>query len=520
METLNWSWASPTQYEAFTAPEHWKVLLVGGQGSGKTTVWCRKIIRYLLTYPRSRFLIIRKTYRHLKSTVMVTWYEELPRQYLAKRNDQDGTCQLTNGSEVKFLHLDQESSAGALLSLEINGVFINEAVEVSESHVNMALRRVGRWTKALVPGATTDWRFTSREGIPIPPPMVLFDSNPDDGDDQHWMVKRFYDESPYRHDKRHPEIGTDGLPSGRLMSYAELGYVKFEMPSFENRFLPIENLQGIYAAGDIERFVFGKRGRRRGQIHVIHPDSLVAGSPGILDMIRSRCRLSRVLDHGVTAPTCCLWAGTDSSGNVYIYREYYQPDKLISYHRDAIQIMSDREHYHENLADPSIFAKTMRRGADNRCTWSVADEYLDRGMYKAQTAIAWSKANNDEFSTRNRINEYLRFDEAHINPFTNQRGSPRLFFITQSPEYPDGCVHAHRETGAQRLVLLPDETFSQERDEEISDHAYDCTRYLMAARQAIKPAKPGYPKGSIGWDIQQQIVEQAKRDRQEPTYGL
>ena len=238
-------------------------------------------------------------------------------------------------------------------------------------------------------------------------------------------------------------------------------------------------------------------------------------------MIRMRCRLSRVLDHGITAPTCCGWFGHDADGNAYMYREHYVADRLISWHREAIFVRSEGEAYSENLADPSIFAKSMRRNTENRCTWSVADEYLDKGMYKPQTAIAWTKAENQEFGTRNRINEYLEFDPKHRNPFTGQLGSPHLFFIMQSmPDYPNGCVHMPLETEAQRLKQNTDGSFSDDRDEDVTDHSYDVLRYYIAARRPIRKAAPQYPRGSIGDDIRINQREFERAKAQSGEYGL
>jgi hypothetical protein len=179
--------------------------------------------------------------------------------------------------------------------------------------------------------------------------------------------------------------------------------------------------------------------------------------------------------------------------------------------------MSEGETYSENLADPSIFGHYVGKGG---IKWSVAEEYSDRRTMSANTAISWSRANNDEFGTRNRINEYLAYDANHINPFTGQRGSPRVFFLTRDDGYDNGVVHMHKQIEAQRREKLPDDTLSNDRDEKIVDHAYDVFRYYIAARMPITGKKMLFPPGSIGSDIQKRISDDLKKSRETGGYGL
>src|SRR6185503_15118451 len=114
-------------------------------------------------------------------------------------------------------------------------------------------------------------------------------------------------------------------------------------------------------------------------------------------------------------------------------------------------------------ADPSMFFKTMQKYGGR---WSFADEYSDREIhhgFSPDTALDWYPADNDEFGTRNLINEYLRpqgTGEIHkgaiprmvggievkpgeemprIHPLTGQYGYwPRIFFLMRTPEYQMG----------------------------------------------------------------------------------
>lgn len=518
VDPIRWEWCSLKQEQAFYAQRHLKLLLVGGMGSGKSVVQARRIIKYLMDYPGARFMIVRRVHKQMKQTIMRIFDEELPNSYLESRNDTEGTRKLKNGSEVYFVHLDAPGSSGALLSLDLNGVYFEEASEIDEKQFDLGLRRIARWHKVNMPEVPYDWKWRTREGKPIPEPMVLLSTNPGD-DEGHWIFRRFYDESIERREKKHKEIGADGQPTGNLVSYADMGYVKIDMPSYENRFLSAENLQGLYAAGDVDRYVEGKWGKRQGQIHKIHKDSLIPGTMEMVNTIRMRCKLARVFDHGSTGVTCVGWFGIDSDGNVYAFREYYMPDKRISEHREAIFGMSEHERYSENLADPSIFAHYVGKGG---IKWSVAEEYSEKGTINPRTAIAWSKANNDEFGTRNRIQEFLAFDHNHINPFTGKRGSPRVFFLLRSEELEDGIVQMHRQIEAQRREQLDDGTFINDRDEKIVDHAYDVFRYYIAARQPLIGKKQFFPPDSIGADIHRRISDARKKEQSKKAnkYGI
>jgi hypothetical protein len=218
----------------------------------------------------------------------------------------------------------------------------------------------------------------------------------------------------------------------------------------------------------------------------------------LLDRILTRGNLFRVLDHGDSAPTCCLWfAALDG---VYIcYREYYVPSKVISYHRKAISDLSGNETYSSNYADPSIFHKASQREGG---FWSVADEY--RTGDTEGPPLFWIAADNNEFATRNRINELLLVSNRYQNPLTKERPACGLYFIRASQEYPNGCREAIRQLGAQRKKLLGTidgkSVYADDRDGSIPDHAYDPTRYFVAmhgANPLVARKKP--PRNSFAY---------------------
>ncbi len=73
-------------------------------------------------------------------------------------------------------------------------------------------------------------------------------------------------------------------------------------------------------------------------------------------------------------------------------------------------------------------------------------------------------------------------DQKH--PVTGLFGAPRLYFIKRTSDYPYGCFHAIKEIQSQRRKLIGyvDGTamYSDEREESVADHSYDCERYFIA----------------------------------------
>lgn len=486
------AFASEAQQQGF---EHGPtpLLLSGGWGSGKTWTGCVKGLYLSSRYRKNRGAVIRHHANDLRETTRATWFKWCPPiayapQYGGRRNDQNGYLRLAgNLSEVLFLHMDDPETAGIIRGLEINWFLWDQAEENpehGEELFDMLLGRLGRWDVAEV---SVDeiaayerehgrpWPYVHPEsGKPVPPVYPMLTCNPDV--ETHWLYRRFHPES-----EDHQRL------------YKPLGYTFIDMPSEANRFLGEQNKQFLLAHDEafIRRNVKGLWGQPEGAIHAIPKEALVKGSPDVIAWIARSCAFFRTLDHGDSAPTCCLWWGVDHEGNCFVWQEYYQGNKPISFHRANIAGMSPHgQHYDQDLADPSIFHKFPIAKGGRTC---VADEYAEVIGEPRATAIFWTPADNNEMGTRNRINEYLRVDPERIHPITRERGAPRLFFILRTDAWPTGVAHALRETRNQRRVKIGTELgkpiFSDERDDTITDHAYDPVRYGIASR----PAAPSLP---------------------------
>ena len=491
---LKFRFSSPTAEKFFNDSKRnqcWN----SGYGAGKTYTACQKALALLCKFPGYRIAIGRYSSVELKRTTMQTFFKVCPpelysEEYGGHRVDSLGYCDLFNKSRVYWMHFDQYDES-ALRSLELNSALIDQAEEIPESVYLTLDSRVGRWDNVEIPPdllkVNTNWPMNAFTGKPMAPAYHMILINPPDEGIFHWSWQRFHPDSPEHQEKY------------------KNSHSYFQSASSENKALPPENLATMMTRDQewVRRYVYGEFTRGAGAIHDISPESILETDPDskspfkvsqkFIEEIIKKGNLGRSLDHGATAPTCCLW--WSAFKQYYInYREYYVPDKTISYHRANITKLSESEIYSSNVADPDIFKKHLEKYGG---FWTVADEYRDQRL-EAPTLL-WNPADNNEFATRNRINELLRVDPDLVHPVTGEKGSPRLFFIKRSNYYPQGCVNVIKEISSQKKMLLDTingkPVYSDERDKKVTDHAYDSARYYCASHlgpitEAPKKYKP------------------------------
>lgn len=463
-------------------------LLAGGINAAKTVTACLKMLALTQRYPGSRGALVRKTGVQLTKTLMETWFQWCdPGFYrpIGGFNANTGTLDMNNGSRIYFLHLDAPDSLNVLAGLELNFAYVSQAEEISEKAWDLLDVRIGRWTGATIPpeeiealGGPERWPWRSQDGSILTPPRYLF-AESYVTDEAHWLYDRFAEESPNR------------------SFWKSRGYECRIVNSDENVFANKETLEAAKSKDDdyIRRYVRPEWGNPEGAIFSISGLSLLEYTPDLVDRIKRAMKLHRSMDHGDTAPTCVLWEASDHDGNIFVFREYYEPNRLVVEHRQTVwELSKDDPRYHSQMADPSIFAKSRGRTATGAPTWSIADEWSDIRTMPPQTAIAWQAAENDEAVTVARMKEYLRVDPNHRHPITGTLGAPRLYFVMKSSAYPNGCDMVVKEIRAQRRkkasVAGDRNIWLDERDDKIVDHAYDTIKYHVVHRPSLGPTPP------------------------------
>jgi hypothetical protein len=172
----------------------------GPIGSGKSVACCLEIfIRAKQQHPsidgirRTRWAVVRNTGPELETTTIKTWLDWFPESIFGKLNRKPPIthkfCIEDIEMEIIFLALDRPDDVKKLLSLEVTGVFFNEARFIHKDIVDGATGRVGRYpAKKEKPEGVPDDQWPTWYG-------VIMDTNPPD-DDHWWYQAAETDQTP------------------------------------------------------------------------------------------------------------------------------------------------------------------------------------------------------------------------------------------------------------------------------------------------------------------------------------
>lgn len=169
--------------------------LMGPVGSGKSSACSVELMAKAVAqapdaagFRRTRFAIVRNTYRELKDTTLKTWLSWFPEDGFGPFGHSDMAHRLdlplTDGTrlrtEILFRALDKPRDVKKLLSLELTGAWVNEARELPLTLVEALGDRVERFPSGREGGCS--WAG------------VILDTNPPDTD--HWWRRLAEEERP------------------------------------------------------------------------------------------------------------------------------------------------------------------------------------------------------------------------------------------------------------------------------------------------------------------------------------
>jgi len=138
---------------------------MGPVGSGKSVACCWEIfMRAQAQAPapdgkrRSRWLVVRNTLPQLETTTMRTWKDWFPEEIFGTISGKPPYTQVLKYNDVEmeviFMALDRPDDVNKLKSLEVTGIWVNEAKYVPKEIIDTCTERVGRYPKRSNGGPT------------------------------------------------------------------------------------------------------------------------------------------------------------------------------------------------------------------------------------------------------------------------------------------------------------------------------------------------------------------------------
>lgn len=187
---MTFTYESPRTIGRFMLDDSFVRGVMGPIGSGKSTGCVMEIYKRVVAQKRgpdglrrSRWAVVRNTYRELKDTTLKTFLTWFPHGVHGTLNqsDMDYTWRFDDvEAQIIFRALDRPADVKKLLSLEVTGFWFNEAREIPKALIDMATGRVGRYP-------------SSKDGGPTWYGIIL-DTNPPDAD--HWWYRNFEEIKP------------------------------------------------------------------------------------------------------------------------------------------------------------------------------------------------------------------------------------------------------------------------------------------------------------------------------------
>ena len=336
-----------------------EVLFGGAAGGGKSYGQMVDALLFALRYPRSKQLILRRTFGELGKSLIRCALELYPREIFSF-NSSSHMGKFKNGSCIDFGYLATEGDVYQYQSAEYDVVRFDELTHFTEMQYVYLISRV--------------------RGANDYPKQIKSSTNPG-GVGHSWVKERFVDASA----PGLPFVGKDGMSRIFIPSLlTDNGPLMRRDPDYRRRLetLP-ERERRALLFGDWDIFegqYFNEFSRDR---HVISPFE-----------VPPEWRRYRTVDYGLDR-LAVLWIAISPDRIAYVYREYCESGLTISEAAHAICDMTpDGENIYATLAPPDLFSRSQETGKtkasifgehgvsftktsnDRECGWLAVKELL------------------------------------------------------------------------------------------------------------------------------------------------
>lgn len=349
--------------EAFINTRADEVLFGGAAGGGKSYGQLIDAFLYALKYPKSKQLILRRTFAELEKSLIRTAMDVFPID-VYKYNAGKHLGQFPNGSIIDFGYCDNESDVHQYQSAEYDVIRFDELTTFSEDmYVYMISRLRG----------ANDY-----------PKQVKSSTNPG-GVGHSWVKDRFISPSP-------PDtefVAKDGLAkTTRIFLPSKVTDNHFLLdrdPNYVNRLMNLnENDRKalLYGDWDLDEGRYFTEWNK--EIHVMKPFP-----------IPNNWRRYFAMDYGLDM-LAAYWIAVDEHGRSYAYKEYCQSNLIISDAANAIKARTEpNETIHQYFAPPDLWNRRQDSGK------SLVELFQGAGIHL-------TKASNDRVQGWYNVKEWLK----------------------------------------------------------------------------------------------------------------
>ncbi len=388
----------PKQIEFFTAKAP-RIAYGGARGGGKSWAMRVKFILLALSHAGIQILLLRRTFPELRENHILPLQKAL--RGIATYKDATKEFVFKNGSRIKLGYCQNESDILQYQGQAYEVIGMEEATQFTELQY-IALTESNRLS-----GSTCGFS-----------PRMYFTCNP--GGIGHGWVKRLFIDRDYRGDEKSED------------------YVFIPSTVFDNEYIINQNPEYLRTLKNLPEarrraMLYGDWDAFEGQYFPEFSREKHTCAPfTIPDEWTRFC----AFDYGLDM-TACLWlAYPPDRKKLYVYRELYEPNLILSQAAEKITSLSDGEKIRYYVASPDLAGRRQDSGK------SGFDILSSHGLSGVMAA------NNERVAGWRMIREFLKEDregDVALKIFTSCtnliRTLPRLTFDTKISEDVSSTPH-------------------------------------------------------------------------------
>ena len=312
-----------------------EVLFGGAAGGGKSYGQMVDALLFALTYPKSKQLILRRTFAELEKSLIRTSLSLFPCE-IYSFNSSSHTGRFKNGSVLDFGYCASENDVYQYQSAEYDVVRFDELTHFTEAQYVYLISRV--------------------RGANSYPKQIKSSTNPG-GIGHSWVKARFIDAAP----PKTPFYAPNGMKRIFIPSLLDDNkFLREGDPEYKKRLLALpERERKALLYGDWNIFDGQYFSEFSMEKHVTDPFEIPRG-----------WRKYRTIDYGLDR-LVCLWIAINPLGVAYVYRELCESDLSIG---DAARKILERtphgEEIYATLAPPDLWSRSQETGRSKAIIFS------------------------------------------------------------------------------------------------------------------------------------------------------